>query len=401
MPEVPPEPPFPPPGSAPEACEDPFAWLEDARAQRERAGLVRELRPRSAAGPRPLDLAGNDYLGLTRHPEVTSAAADAARRWGAGATGSRLVTGSTDLHAELESELAAFCGAEAALVVSSGYAANLAALTALTGNGGLLVSDAGNHASVIDGCRLSRARTVVVPHADPEAVGKALDGHDGPALAVTDSVFSVDGDAAPLAELDAVRRAHRAGLLVDDAHGFGVVGTGGRGAVHAAGLAANASTVTTVTLSKSLGSQGGAILGTRRVIDHLVSTARTVIFDTGLAPPAAAAALAALRLLRREPERAARVRRAAAYLHGELSAAGLCVSRPDAAVVSVRAPSPGAAVRWAADCRAAGVQAGCFRPPSVPDGVSRLRLTARADLSEARLAEAVGTILRCAPAGAR
>lgn len=379
--------------------QDPFGWLDTAREHRRQAGLVRELRARPARSPL-LDLAGNDYLGLARHPAVTDAAASAARHWGAGATGSRLVTGSTGLHAELEAELADFLGFEAALVLSSGYAANLAAVTALTTRGSLIVSDTGNHASLIDGCRLARAETTVAPHADPEAFGKALHGHAGPALAVTDSVFSVDGDAAPLAELAAVCREHGAALLVDDAHGLGVVGTGGRGAVHAAGLAGAHDTVATVTLSKSLGSQGGAVLGPARVVEHLVSTARTFIFDTGLAPAATGAALAAVRLLRAEPERAARVRRAAAVLHGGLTAAGFTAVRPDAAVVSVRAPSPEAAVRWAADCREAGVSVGCFRPPSVPDGISRLRLTARADLTDAQLDRAVETIRATAPPAA-
>ncbi|MFI2190514.1 8-amino-7-oxononanoate synthase [Streptomyces sioyaensis] len=319
-------------------------------------------------------------------------------RWGAGATGSRLVTGSTELHARLESELAAFCGFEAALVLSSGYTANLAAVTALTAAGTLVVSDAGNHASLIDGCRLSRARTQVVPHADPQAVRAALTGHDGRALAVTDSVFSVDGDAAPLPALAEVCRTRRAALLVDDAHGLGVLGEGGRGALWAAGLAGDGDVVTTVTLSKSLGSQGGAVLGPARVIEHLVNTARSFIFDTGLAPAAAGGALAALRLLGREPQRAARAGQVARKLHDRLTAAGLVAVRPDAAVVSVRAPSPEAAVGWAADCRAAGLVVGCFRPPSVPDGISRLRLTARADLTDDQIDTAVGTILATAPA---
>lgn len=208
---------------------DPFDWI-DAHAERRRAaGLVRTLRPRPASSPL-LDLASNDYLGLAHHPEVTRAGADACLRWGAGSTGSRLVTGSTELHAELEAELAAFCGFEAALVLASGYAANLAAVTALTTEPGtLIVSDSGNHASLIDGCRLSRAGTEVVPHADTDALRKALGGHDGPAVAVTDSVFSVDGDAAPLRALAAACAEHGAALLVDDAHGLGVLGPGGRG----------------------------------------------------------------------------------------------------------------------------------------------------------------------------
>src|SRR5690606_9302335 len=174
---------------------------------------------------------------------------------------------------------------------------------------------------------------------------KALSGHDGPAIAVSDTVFSVDGDAAPLAALAAACREYGAGLVVDDAHGLGVLGRDGRGAPHAAGLAGADDVVATVTLSKSLGSQGGAVLGPARVIGHLVNAARTFIFDTGLAPAAAGAALAALRLLRREPERAARAGAVARELHSRLTALGLEAVRPDAAVVSVRAPSPEQAVQ--------------------------------------------------------
>ncbi|MEV5610084.1 8-amino-7-oxononanoate synthase [Streptomyces sp. NPDC052225] len=377
----------------------PFGWIEEQRRGRAAAGLTRVLRPRPAHSPL-LDLSGNDYLGLSRHPEVVEGAAEAARQWGGGATGSRLVSGTTELHTRLERELAEFCGFEAALVLSSGYAANLAAVTALAPHGSLIVSDAGNHASLIDGCRLARGATQVVPHADPEAVRKALGTHDGPAVVVSDTVFSVDGDRAPLGELAAVCREFAAGLILDDAHGLGLLGDGGRGAPHEAGLAGAGDTVVTVTLSKSLGSQGGAVLGPAHVIEHLVNAARTFIFDTGLAPAATGAALAALRLLRREPERAARGRHVALSLHQLLTGAGFSAVRPDAAVVSVLAPSPEDAVRWAADCRAEGLAVGCFRPPSVPDGISRLRLTARADLTDGQVAEAVRVISRTAPKGA-
>ncbi|MGV9340566.1 8-amino-7-oxononanoate synthase [Streptomyces sp. NPDC003688] len=368
-----------------------FGWIDEEAGARRRAGLVRTLRPRPSHSPL-LDLASNDYLGLARHPGTTEGAARAARAWGGGSTGSRLVTGTTELHTELERELADFCGFEAALVFSSGYAANLAAVTALAPHGSLIVSDAGNHASLIDGCRLARGTTQVVPHADPEAVDKALGTHRGAAVAVSDTVFSVDGDAAPLGALTAACRAHGAGLVVDDAHGLGVLGDGGRGAPHAAGLAGADDVVATATLSKSLGSQGGVVLGPERVIAHLVNTARTFIFDTGLAPASVGAALAALRLLRREPERAARARAVAAELHTRLTAEGLDAVRPDAAVVSVRAPSAPDAVEWAARCRTAGLAVGCFRPPSVPDGISRLRLTARADLSGEEIVRAVRVI---------
>ncbi|MGN9819863.1 8-amino-7-oxononanoate synthase [Streptomyces sp. SD11] len=391
-------------------ARSPFEWIDEQARARSRAGLVRTLRPRPADSEL-LDLAGNDYLGLARHPEVTEGAARAARTWGGGATGSRLVSGSTELHAELERELAEFCGFESALVFSSGYAANLAAVTALAPHGSLIVSDAGNHASLIDGCRLARGITQVVAHSDPDAVRKALDTRTGPAIVVSDTVFSVDGDAAPLTALAAACREAGepdepgasgksgesgrpgAALVLDDAHGLGVIGDGGRGAAWAAGLAGAPDVVATVTLSKSLGSQGGAVLGPAHVIDHLVNAARTFIFDTGLAPAAAGAALAALRLLREEPERAARARAVAISLYERLTAEGLEAVRPDAAVVSVRAPSPEQALRWAAECRAAGLAIGCFRPPSVPDGISRLRLTARADLTEGQLDRAIGVII--------
>jgi 8-amino-7-oxononanoate synthase len=242
----------------------------------------------------------------------------------------------------------------------------------------------------------------VAPHCDTAAVAHALATrrHER-AIVVTDAVFSVDGDLAPLPELHAVCRSHGAALIADDAHGFGVLGPGGRGAVADAGLVAEPDVVTTLTLSKSLGAQGGAVLGPRRVIRHLVENARSFIFDTGLAPGSAAAALAALQVLKEEPDRPGKVLRAAHALAGGLRSAGLSVSEPTSAVVSVRAPSPELAVAWADDCRAAGVWVGCFRPPSVPDKVSRLRLTARADLTDGDLDRAIDVITRCAPPEAR
>jgi 8-amino-7-oxononanoate synthase len=364
---------------------DPLDWLADQAAARRAAGLRRTLHPRPA-GDRLLDLAGNDYLGLSRHPSVVAAAAAAARTWGAGSTGSRLVTGSTELHAELEEVLAAFVGAEASLVFSSGYLANLGAVTALAGPGDLVVSDAMSHASLVDACRLSRADVAVVPHADPVAVDAALRGRSWRrALVVTDSVFSVDGDLAPLRDLHGVVHAHGGVLLVDEAHAIGVVADG-RGAVHDAGLAGRRDIVITATLSKSLGSQGGVVLAARDVVDHLVDAARPFIFDTGLAPMCVAAALAALRLVIAEPELPAAVRRSARDLADAAGAAGLPATHPAGAVVSVVLGEPDRAVAAAAACRAGGVRVGCFRPPSVPVGTSRLRLTARADLTDADLA---------------
>ncbi|MGH3793978.1 MAG: 8-amino-7-oxononanoate synthase [Pseudonocardiaceae bacterium] len=369
-------------------------WLDDRAAARRADGLRRALRPRSAVEP-VIDLASNDYLGLARDPRVVEAAVDAARTWGAGSTGSRLVTGSTELHGELETELAAFCGTAAALVFSSGYTANLGAVSALSGPGCLVVSDAGNHASLVDACRLSRARVVVTPHLDVAAVAAALGARSEPrALVVIDSVSSVDGTLAPLAQLHAVCRARGAVLLADEAHGLGVRGPGGRGLLAECGLAGEPDVVTTVTLSKSLGSQGGAVLGSRAVVDHLVDAARSFIFDTGLAPAAVGGALGALRVLRAEPALPGRVLAVAAAV---AATAGLAV--PTSAVVSVVLGEPQRAVDAAAECLRRGVRVGCFRPPSVPEGTSRLRLTAHATLSDADLGQ-VARVLGAVLAGA-
>jgi 8-amino-7-oxononanoate synthase len=366
-----------------------LARLRATAAARAAAGLRRRLRPRPAGGDGLLDLASNDYLGLARDRRVVAGAVAAARVWGAGSTGSRLVTGSTALHAELEEELAGFAGAGAGLVFSSGYLANLGAVAALSGPGTLVVSDAGNHASIVDGCRLSRARVAVVPHGDPAAAEAALSTRDEEhAVLVTDAVFSVDGDLAPLAELHAAARRQGALLVVDEAHALGVLGPAGRGAAHAAGLAGAPDVVLTATLSKALGTQGGAVLGHPDVVDHLVNAARAFIFDTGLAPASAGAALAALRVLRAEPELAGRARSAAAALAGAAARHGLAAGAPAAAVVAVTLGEADRAVRAAARCADHRVRVGCFRPPSVPVGRSCLRVTGRADLGPAEIAQA-------------
>jgi 8-amino-7-oxononanoate synthase len=365
----------------------PLAWLEPHAARRRAAGLRRELAPRAPAQPL-LDLAGNDYLGLSRDPRVVEGAVAAARRWGAGATGSRLVSGTTELHVTLERELAAYCGFADGLVFSSGYAANLGVVTALSGPGALIVSDAANHASIVDACRLSRADVAVVPHNDPAAVDAVLAVRvQERALVVVESVDSVDGDIAPLRALHAVCRARGALLVVDEAHGLGVRGPGGRGLLAEVGLAGAGDVVATVTLSKALGSQGGAVLGPAAVTAHLVDTARSFIFDTGLAPPAAGAALAALQVLQVEPERPMLVLRHAAAL-----AAAAGVPAPPSAIVAVVLGEPEVAFAAARRCRERGVHVGCFRPPSVPAGTSRLRLTARADLTDADLALVRGVL---------
>lgn len=377
------------------------AWLVDlaeAAVRREAAGLRRELRPRSADDGL-VDLAGNDYLGLAGHPEVTAAAASALKAYGLGATASRLVRGSTDVHAELESGLADLLGCEAALVYSSGYLANLGAVRGLASS--IIASDAHNHASLVDGCRIASAGrggvpTVVYQHTSPSALDGVL---STAGVAITESVFSVHGDLAPLRELHAVVRRHDSVLLVDDAHGVGVLGRCGAGGVVAAGLGGEPDVVVTATLSKAFGAAGGVVAGPAVFIRHLVETSRTFIYDTGLPPSTAAGALAALELIRGgagEVARAVLFDRAARACD-RLAEAGLEVRPPAGGVLSVAAPGPDEAVAWARACRDRGVAVGCFRPPSTPDGESRLRLTINAGLAEADFAAALETIVSTAP----
>jgi 8-amino-7-oxononanoate synthase len=362
----------------------PLAWLDEVERQRSAAGLRRALRTRSAVGTE-LDLASNDYLGLSQHPDVIGGGVDALRTWGAGATGSRLVTGNTELHEGFEAALADFVGAESALVFSSGYTANLGAVVALSGPGSLIVSDAFTHASLVDACRLSRARVVVTPHRDVDAVDAALHArHEERAVVLTDSVFSADGALAPLTSLHEVCRRHGALLIVDEAHGLGVRGDGGRGLLDEVGMAGADDVVMTTTLSKALGSQGGVVLGAGAVRAHLIDRARPFIFDTGLAPAAVGAAWAALRVLIAEPWRAEAVLARAAALARFSDVAEI----PDSAVVSVVLGEPEVALAAATACLDRGVRVGCFRPPTVPAGTSRLRLTARASLTDDEMAMA-------------
>jgi 8-amino-7-oxononanoate synthase len=365
------------------------AWLDERAAAREAGGLRRALRPREADDGL-VDLAGNDYLGLARHPEVVAAAAAAARLWGAGAGASRLVTGSLDLHAELETELARFLGQPAALVLSTGYHANLAAVTALADRDCLIVSDAHVHASLVDAVRLSRAEVRIVPHNDVGAVTAALaTAGDRRALVVVESVYSVLGDPAPLLDLAGTCATYDALLVVDEAHGIGVAGAGGHGLVRELGLAGREDVVVTATLSKALGAQGGAVLGKPDLVEHLVNTARPFIFDTGLAPAAAGAARGALHLVERRPGLPATVRERVAAL-----AAALDVPCPAGAVLSVPMPSPQVAQEAQAAARDDGVLVGCFRPPSVPDGISRLRITVNAGTPDAEWARATDVVAR-------
>lgn len=349
-------------------------WLRERAELRTARGVERveqELRDEQA-----IDLASNDYLGLSRDPRVVAAAVAATERYGAGATASRLVTGTLPVHHELETTLCELTNWPAALAFSTGYAANLGLLTSLTGRGAYILLDAHAHASLHDAARMSRSPYSVFAHNDSSYLDAQLRELDDDLRVVVavESVYSVLGDAAPLPELHEVCRAHGALLVVDEAHAIGVAG-GGRGLVHELGMNGMPDLVVTATLSKSLGAQGGAVLGSSAMRDHLVNSARSFIFDTALAPGAAAAAAEAARIIAGDPSLAAAVHERATVISrccGIESATG--------AVQSVPMPSPEAAVAARDALRADGVLVGCFRPPSVPDQQSRLRITARADL---------------------
>jgi 8-amino-7-oxononanoate synthase len=380
---------------------NPQAWLHrlERRSElRAHAGLTRHLRPH---GPQPdgvIDLAGNDYLGLSRHPDVVGAAAKALGDYGLGATGSRLVRGSSDEHAALEAELATALRQPAALVYSSGYLANLGAITALAPPRGVIMIDAHAHASLHDGCRLAGVQTEVVPHADVGALEARLaESGQRSALVVTESVFSVDGDLAPLRALHAACRSAGAILLIDEAHSFGVLGRHGCGAVVEAGLGGEPDIVVTATLSKAVGAAGGVVAGPALLVRHLVDTGRTFIYDTALPPSVAAGARAALEVLAEATQERATLHARARAAAQALRAAGLDASDPAAGVVAVIAPGADSAQAWADACRARGVAVGCFRPPSTPDARSRLRLTINTGVSESEFDEALRVIVASAP----
>jgi glycine C-acetyltransferase/8-amino-7-oxononanoate synthase len=351
-----------------------------------RAGLHRKLRMvEGSQGPHVvmggeelLLLCSNNYLGLADHPRVRNAAAEAAERFGAGAGASRLISGSMELHRTLERRIAEFTRTDAALAFGSGYLANLGAVSVLAGREGVVFSDELNHASIIDGCRLARAETFVYRHRDLEHLRWGLDRARGrAALIVTDSVFSMDGDVAPLVELVEAARANDCPLMVDEAHAIGALGPGGRGAVAEAGLTGEVDVIVG-TLGKSLGSYGAYVCASPEICELLVNTARTFIFSTALPPPAAGAGLAALELLASRPGMVEQLRRNSATLRGELAACGFDTGDSRTQVMPVVVGDARRAVALCERCLDRGVFAQAIRPPTVPEGTSRLRLSVMA-----------------------
>jgi 8-amino-7-oxononanoate synthase len=360
--------------------------ISERLAELESSGLRRRLRmiegPQGAEvvldGRPVLLLCSNNYLGLADHPRLRRAAADAALSLGASAGASRLISGTMSIHAELESRLAEFKGTEAALLFGSGYLANTGAIAALAQRGEVVLSDELNHASIIDGCRLARAETFVYRHADTEHLEWGLRRAAGrAALIVTDGVFSMDGDIAPLPELADLARRHGCRLLVDEAHATGCIGPGGRGSVAAAGVTDEVDVIVG-TLGKALGGYGAYVCGSRELVDFLVNSARPFIFSTAPPPASVAAARAALELLADRPERVERLRANAAALREGLRSEGLEPIGSETQIVPLVIGQADDTMTLCERLLAAGVFAQAIRPPTVPPETCRLRLTTMA-----------------------
>jgi 8-amino-7-oxononanoate synthase len=369
------------------------------------AGLWRSLRrvdgPTGAEyvleGKTVVGLCSNNYLGLAEHPAVRAAAIAAIEKYGAGSGASRLVSGNLAIHEELEARLATFKGTQAALLFNSGYHANTGIIPALVGASDFVYSDELNHASLIDGCRLSKAQLRVYRHNDVnhlEQLLKADEDKKGARLIVTDSVFSMEGDLAPLPDVVAVGRKFGAEIMVDEAHGTGLFGKNGRGAVDHFQLRGQV-LVQMGTLGKSLGSFGAYVTGSRDLIDLLINRSRSFIFTTGLPPAAVGAALAALDILETEPARIARLWTLQMQYRAALREAGVKPTG-ESPIVPIVVGGAKEAVEASRRLFEAGFHAQAIRPPTVPEGTSRLRTTVTAAHTEAQLkaaAKAIAAVL--------
>ncbi|MDF9408077.1 MAG: 8-amino-7-oxononanoate synthase [Pelotomaculum sp. PtaB.Bin013] len=340
-------------------------------------------------------LSSNNYLGLTEHPEVKEAAKLAVDRWGAGSGGSRLITGNYALHEEMEKEIARFKREEGAITFSSGYMANFGVIQALVDRGDVVLSDELNHSSIVDGCRLSRAKVKVYRHRDMEHLEKILRQAKGyrRRLIVTDGVFSMDGDLAPLPDIVALAGQYGAFVMVDDAHGTGVLGRRGAGTVEHFGLEGKVQ-VQMGTLSKALGSAGAYVAGKRELIDYLRNKTRSFIYSTAPAPAAVGAALAALRLVERQPEIRAQLWENARYLRVGLKSMGYKVPSEDSPIIPVLIGDADKTMHLAQALLEEGVFAPGIRPPTVPQGTCRIRATVMAIHTRGDLDQALSAFAR-------
>lgn len=343
-------------------------------------------------GRRLVNFSSNDYLGLARHPAVAASMSAAAMRWGAGSAASHLVTGHGLEHAKLEQELAAFTGRERALLFSTGYMANLAVIAALAGRGDLVLLDRLSHASLIDAGLLSGARFRRYAHADAHAAQRALTGDA--TLIATDGVFSMDGDLAPLPALADIARRSDALLVVDDAHGLGVIGPSGRGTLEHFGLADEAVPVLVGTLGKAFGTFGAFVAGSAALIEWLVQKARTYIYTTALPQPVAAATRTALDLVQRESWRRERVLALTTRFRKTASAAGVPLAASGTPIQPVILGSSETTVRASRDLFESGFWVSAIRPPTVPRGTARLRVTLSASHGEEQVDALVEALSR-------
>jgi 8-amino-7-oxononanoate synthase len=361
--------------------------LEELQA----AGQYRKLQP-----PSGIDLSSNDYLALSTHPALKACMSEAVQQEGCGSTGSRLLRGERDVFAELERRFASFKGTAAALYFGSGYSANLGALTALLQEGDVVFSDRCNHASLIDALRLSRARRVVYPHCDLPALKTMLQAEHGAGqkFVVTESLFSMDGDMAPLADYAELCRLTDTALIVDEAHAVGIYGARGSGLIEETGAGVFLSIN---PAGKALGVCGAFVSGPARAIDYIVQHARSFIFSTAPPPAVAAPLNAALTIIEREPERRARLLELAGWLRRQLTAAGIPIPEGKSQIIPVVLGSNERAVATAAALRENGFDVRAIRPPTVPEGSARLRISVNVNLDEnllsrfaAALGEAIG-----------
>lgn len=384
-------------------------WLPAALDGLGERGLLRERRIRSGLAGEIVDFGSNDYLGLAGDPRISAAAAGAAQAYGWGAGASPVVSGRTPPLAALENRLARFEGAEAALVFTSGFAANAGVIPALVGEGDIVYADAKNHASLIDGCRLTRAERQVYSHNAFGDLGKRLEhdaGRYARRLIATDGLFSMDGDFAPLVELAELAERHDAMLLVDEAHATGVWGESGRGSVQRASAeeprTEDRVAIRIGTLSKAFGASGGFVAGSRKLIDWLYNRARPYVFSTAPPPAAAAAALAAIEILESEPGLRTRVQANAAWLRSRLNEVGWSIGESESQIVPILVGDPVESMRLSAKLADAGLFVPAIRPPSVPVGESLLRVSVSAKHSEEdlqRLLAALGEPLQAARPG--
>jgi 8-amino-7-oxononanoate synthase len=339
-----------------------------------------------------LMLSSNSYLGLCADERLKQAARDALERYGVGSGGSRLTTGSYEIHQKLEEEIAAFKGTPAALVFNTGYMANVGVISAVADRDWTIYSDRLNHASIIDGCRLSGAKIVVYNHCDPEDLARQIANDTGQnRLIITDGLFSVDGDIAPLPRLAAIARQHGALLMVDEAHATGVLGPHGGGAADHFGVT-GCIDISIGTLSKALASEGGFVAGSHALIDYLVNTARSFIFSTALSPATIAVSLEALDIVRTQPQRREALLAHSLWLRQSLLDAGFAVANHPTPIVSVVLGNPDLAVSFSEALMKRNIFVSAIRPPTVPRGTSRLRINLMATHDREDLKRALSCI---------